>query len=269
MILRLYELPVWGVGLTVALLLVAAMEFGAWRGRRRAQRAPRRREDRSDALKDVSVGALLALMGLILAFTYSLSLNRLDARKQALVHEANAIGTAFLRADLLAEPDRTVLRRHLLDYARTRVLSERARVRIAAAERQIAESLEAQEQLWAATKEATKADLPAHIEMIFVNSVNAVVDAHTLRRAAGYDRLPVAVVAFLAATATAAVAIAANISAAESVFSRARSLLFVLALAALIYIILDFDNSSRGLIRVDQAPLIDVIDQMEAALAAR
>jgi hypothetical protein len=53
---------------------------------------------------------MLALLGLLLAFTYSFSLSRADMRKQAVINEANAIGTAFLRADLGAEPGRGELR---------------------------------------------------------------------------------------------------------------------------------------------------------------
>jgi len=59
---------------------------------------------------DVTLGSMLALLGLMLAFTYAFTLSRANARKQSVVEEANAIGTAFLKADLLPEPGRSEVR---------------------------------------------------------------------------------------------------------------------------------------------------------------
>ena len=97
----------------LAAVLLVAMEVGAWNGRRLGRRATDAKGGNARKRSDLEVGALLALMGLVLAFTYLFSLSRIDMRKQALVQEANAIGTAFLRADLLPEPGRTELRARL------------------------------------------------------------------------------------------------------------------------------------------------------------
>lgn len=67
---------------------------------------------------------MFALPGLILAFTYASGACRLDARKQAIPAEANALGTAFHRADLVTEPGRTTLKQTLLEYARSRMFTQ-------------------------------------------------------------------------------------------------------------------------------------------------
>ena len=63
------------------------------------------------------VAASLGLLAFMLAFTFGAVTKRYDDRKQLVLDEANAIGTACLRADLLPEPDRDSVRRLLYDYA--------------------------------------------------------------------------------------------------------------------------------------------------------
>ena len=79
------------------------------------------------------------------------------------MNEANAIGTAFLRADLVAEPGRSELRQHLLEYARTRVMSAEGVDDLQHLGELIGRSLEAQSKLWPATKRLT-VDVLCHNE---------------------------------------------------------------------------------------------------------
>jgi hypothetical protein len=71
---------------------------------------------------------MFALLGLILAFTYGAGVSRFDATKQATTVEANTIRIAFLRADMVAEPESTKLKQALLDYARTRLIPQQERI---------------------------------------------------------------------------------------------------------------------------------------------
>lgn len=72
--------------------------------------------DESDSSGPV-VGATLELLPFVLAFTFNMASNRYNARKQPLLDEVNAIGTAYLRADLIAQPFRdqakALLRRYV------------------------------------------------------------------------------------------------------------------------------------------------------------
>ena len=98
----MYSLSEPLLGLALLALLVLASEFGFRAGRRRGPTS-------SDAVRQ-QVGniqaALLALFALLLAFTFSMALSRFDQRRQLVVREANAIGTAALRARLLPAPQR-------------------------------------------------------------------------------------------------------------------------------------------------------------------
>ncbi len=131
---------------------------------------------------DVTLGAMLALLGLLLAFTYAFGLGRADQRKQAIWNEANAISTAFLWADLAAEPGRTALRKRLLDYTRTRVVSHEMVKDHEHLKQAVQRSLKAQAELWPATKTALEGDIPGPIQASIVSAINAVLDAHTVRR---------------------------------------------------------------------------------------
>jgi hypothetical protein len=240
----------------VAAVLSIAMEVGAWNGRRLARMAADSGGGKNGKRGDLEIGALLALMGLVLAFTYSFSLSRIDLRKQALVQEANAVGTAFLRADLLPEPGRTELRERLLDYAQTRIMSDEARRSVARVQAAIGESLV-----------ALAGDVPGHLQILMVQAMNDVLDAHTTRMAVGYDRFAPSVFFFMILLATLSVAFAAQTGAEQGSLSRGRISVFVLVLSGLIFIIIDFDNSSRGLIRLNQSSLVDLVADMEAAMA--
>jgi len=144
----LHQLPIWLAGLLIVFILLVALEFGYRIG-----------FSRRDLWKGADSGSgqhiltsMFALLGLILAFTYGAGVNRFDARKQAVVLEVNAMWTAFLRADVVAEPGRTELKQALLDYARTRRPKPGQRFSHEQAQEVIQKSLQAQSKLWPITK---------------------------------------------------------------------------------------------------------------------
>jgi hypothetical protein len=114
------------------------------------------------ARNDVILAAMLALLGLVIAFIYSFSMSWADMRKKAFITEVNAISTAFLRADLAPEPSRSELRKLLLDYARSRHVvpgTIKTRQQLQAV---VDRSLEIQSKIWPATKSAVRqeGDMP-------------------------------------------------------------------------------------------------------------
>lgn len=261
----LYEMPLWLDGVLFLSLLLAAMEVGFRLGLRRHRAGV---DAERETAGDVTLGALLALLGLMLAFTYAFSMSRADLRKEAVVSEANAIGTAFLRADLAPEPGRSELRSALLDYARTRVSSARTVRDRAKLEAAIARSVEVQRRLWPATRLALEGDLPAPLQASLVQAVNEVIDAHTRRIAVVYDRIPGAVMILLLLIGAAAMGTAAHHAGLTGRTSnRWRLSAFAVVLAALMFLILDFDVILRGFVRVNHDSLLSQIREMEAALA--
>jgi hypothetical protein len=221
-----------------------------------------------EARSDVTLASLMALLGLMLAFTYSFSLSRADLRKVALVKEVNAISTAFLRADLLPEPGRTEVRDRLFDYAKSRYVEPGTVRTLQEVEKVVDRSVAIQSKIWPAVKSALrqKGNMSDPEKALLVSAINDVLDAHTSRMAVFFDRLPTAVLALLMFIAGLSLGAAAYSSVLRGHFSRWRMTAFALILASLMYIILDYDMMMRGFIQVDQRSLVLLIQEMGRAL---
>jgi hypothetical protein len=249
--------------LAVALLMLVLMAGAIELGYRVGLRTRRRSGDpEAIAKRDVTLGALLALLGLLLAFTYSFSLSRADLRKEALLTEANALGTAFLRADLAPEPARTALRQALYEYARTRVVDSAGVSTSQTVAATIARSEEKQRALWPAVKAVLAEEPPGPLANGLVAAMTEVLDLHAARVARFSDRLPLVVFWLLVLVTAAALAVAAHNAGLAGHISRTRMGAFAVVLSALIAVIIDFDQPQRGAIVISQAPLTRTITAM-------
>jgi hypothetical protein len=259
----LYEVRLWADAVLFLVILFVAVEIGFRFGLRR-HHAERSAEKSTRG--DVTLGSMLALLGLMLAFTYAFTLSRADARKQSVVEEANAIGTAFLKADLLPEPGKSEIRDRLLDYARTRVITHEMVKDPSAREQFIGRTMAAQAQLWPATKRALEGNTLGPYESSMVQAVNDVLDAHTRRVTAALDHMPEVVSALLLLIAAVSLAVAAHNAGLSGRMNRWRIGGFTLMLAGLMLVILDFDRPQVGFIMLDETPLSALVKDLEAAL---
>jgi len=258
----LYNFPIWVPGIMFIAVLAFALEFGYRVGLKR-----------SDKWKDADSGggavvltSLFALLGLVLAFTYASGVSRFDARKAAVLHEANAIGTAYLRADLVAEPGRTQLKEVLLDYARSRTFPPGS---VRTVEERLAvldNTLKQLARLWPATKSVMAQGEPGPIEASLVVAINDVIDAHTVRFTAVLDKLPKVVMWMLLFVAAASLSVAGYNAGIQGRMSRWRMTTFALVLTCLMIVILDFDRPNDGLVVVKHSAIDAVIAEMEADL---
>lgn len=255
-----YVYPLWVNTLVIFVILVIALEAGVRTGIRHRKIWA----DGESGGGGVVLSALLALMGLILAFTYSSSVSRFDARKQSVVMEANALGTAYLRADLVAEPGRSELKQALLSYARTRVVSQKGLLSAQERRQFIANSLEAQAILWPLTVGIVTAGKPGPIEVSLASAINEVLDVHTERIAALVDKLPSVVVWMLVLIGASSMAVVGYNAAISGPVSRWRMMTFALVLTGIMLIIIDFDRPGDGLIRVNTVSIENTIADMEA-----
>ena len=138
-------------------------------------------------------GALLGVVGLILAFGLSLAVGRYEDRRAATVAEANAIGTTYLRAQLIAEPARTrsldLLRRYttLAVTVSSEVPNSPAMLRTTAAEGLL------QRRLWRLAGQSLAVAPVASAPRLYVDSLNSTIDQQSVRLAALNNRVPAAV----------------------------------------------------------------------------
>ena len=262
MIPIIYQLPQWATALLFLVLLFASLEvsyrFALWRKNPEASTS----EDRGNG--NVVPSAMLALLGLLLAFTYSFTMSRSDNRKAAVLREVNAVGTAFYRADLLDEPVRADLRTALLVYARTLPVKEGADLRESMPV--IAKQMkDAQAELWPVVSKLKEKGLGPY-ETSVVGSINEVFDTHEERMVRAMDRLPIAVLLMLLFVACAAMAVAGYSSGRQGSMQRWRMTALAMSIAAVMTTVTDFDRPLSGFVQSSQQGYHDLIADMESEL---
>lgn len=234
-------------------------------GRRLAVR--RMKDDTGTAGEGVGVvdGAVFALLGLLIAFTFSGAASRFDTRRQLIVDETNAIGTAYLRVDLLPAALQPPLRESFRRYLDSRLAIYRKLPDVAAAKEELAKSNILQGELWRQAVAASRAEgAPPAAPILLLPALNAMIDITTNRTMATLMHPPAIVFVMLFALALAASLLAGYSMTGSKVRSWLHMLGFALVMAFAVYVILDIEYPRLGLISVeafDQA-LIDLRKSM-------
>ena len=212
---------------------------------------------RSEHLREpfgVLQAALLGLVGLILAFGLALALGRYDSRRTAVVDDANAIGTTYLRAQTLAEPVRTRSLELLRRYTDASIRLSDAVPGSAGSRAAIADENRLQRELWGLAGQALAGSPNATAPRLYVDSLNQMIDMQTVRVAVLNNRVPGAVLAVEVVGAAVALGLLAFYLA---LLGRGVSTVVLAAalLTALLLVTFDLDRPTRGLIRVPDTPL--------------
>lgn len=175
-----YPMLVFGVA---TVLLWSAAQLGARIGR---HRKPMSEEERNEF--GIIVAATLTLLGLIIGFTFSMAISRYDQRKDLEEAEANAIGTEYVRADLLPATDGARVKQLLKDYLRQRILHYETRAGDAL--RAIdASTMQLQGDLWAAVRGPAAAQ-PTAVSALALSGMNDVLNSQGYTQAAWRNRIP-------------------------------------------------------------------------------
>jgi hypothetical protein len=224
---------------TLGALLLAAW-FGSWLRRRRAL-DERQRDDFSLILT-----ATLTLLGLLIGFSFSMAANRYEQRKNLEEAEANAIGTEYLRSDLLPAADRDKLRGLLKQYLELRIRFYHASLDAVGAVN--ADTARLQRELWAAVT-AAAARQPDPVVALVVSGMNDVLNAQGYTQAAFWNYVPPSAIGLMAA-----IAFISNVLlgyGARTPLPRSRLLLILPLIVALAFaLIFDIDTPRRGLIKI-------------------
>jgi hypothetical protein len=234
-------------------------------GRRIAIR--RMKEDTGNAGEGVGAvdGAVFALLGLLLAFTFSGASSRFDTRRQLIVEETNDIGTAYLRLDLLPVALQPPLRDSFRRYLDARIDVYRKLPDIATAKESLAKANELQGQIWRQAVAASRAEgAPAAAAILLLPALNAMIEITTTRTMATQMHPPVVVFVMLFGLALAASLLAGYGMTGSKVRSWFHMLGFALVMATAVYVILDIEYPRLGLIRVDafDQALVDLRQSM-------
>jgi hypothetical protein len=202
--------------------------------------------------------ATLTLLALIIGFSFSMAVSRYDQRKTLEEAEANAIGTEYLRANLLPGDDVSRARELLRKYLDLRVAfyEESNASRVAEIGQQTA-SL--QSELWSAVLPAAVSQ-PTPIMALVVSGMNDVINAQGYTQAAWWNRIPIGAWAMMAL-----MAISCNLLVGYSEQRKGQLLLFVLpfVISVAFFLIADLDSPRGGVIRVHPQNLLAASQSMK------
>jgi hypothetical protein len=212
--------------------------------------------DRQIGLVRTSTAALVAFL---IGFAFSGAASRFIARQDLVVTEANALGTAYLRADTVAEPQRTEIKSALKEYTTDRVtlLSRDGR---AQTEALLAKVSGLHERMWKSAIDATQNNAP--LMAVVLPPINEVIDLHATHLAAARKHLPTPIMIVLLGAVAVSVGI---IGFGNGRVGRRFSLIdavYGIVLAAALWMTIDLDYPGIGMIRVSNRPVVEALAAM-------
>jgi hypothetical protein len=250
-------IPLWMLLPLTVLVVGLALEGGYRLGRHRL----RQPDPESSSTVGGIVAASTGLLGLMVAFTFGLAAARFETRRQLVLDEANAIGTAYLRASLLPDPHSGEIRRLLREYVAVRLDA----VQGDDWDRALSASVELQDRLWKEATAVVQQDRSA-ITAIFVDSLNTVIDLHSSRVQAGLrSRIPGSIWSTLFGLALLSMV---GMGYHVGLSDRRRTwtaVCLAVTFSATLVLIVDLDRPREGTLMVNQQAMTDLAESMEGA----
>jgi hypothetical protein len=207
---------------------------------------------------DLIVAATLTLLSLIVGFSFSMAISRYDLRKNYEEAEANAIGTEYIRADLLPVTDASKVRALLTEYLEQRILFYTGRARLPEVNRK---TTQLQAELWAAVHAPALAQ-PNPVVALAVSGMNDVLNSQGYTQAAWWNRIPPGAWCLMAA-----VSICANFlvgyDTRHPAKKHVRLIVLPLILCVAFFAIADIDSPRSGVIRVQPQNLINLAQSLQ------
>lgn len=247
--LDLYNYPLLEIFLVGVVTILAASEIGRGIGM----------HAKAAGGGDISTleSAVLGLMALMIGFTFAMALSRFETRRDAVLAEANAIGTTSLRARLLPQPERGEVLNLLREYVTVRLDITIRPVTQAELTAAIDKSNVIQEALWQQVKTVSSKDTGLVPTGLFIQTLNEMIDQQGKRLAALRNRVPNIVMLALFGIAAVGMAFTGYGRGLEARPTRLPLYLMALLLSSVLLLILDLDRPTTGFIEVSQQPMID------------
>jgi hypothetical protein len=229
--------------------MLVLIEVGRGIGRRRL------RQDSEGARAGLGAveGSVFGLLGLLIAFTFSGAASRFDSRRELVTAEANDIGTAWLRLDLLPPDSQPVLRQKFREYLDARLAAYKLIPDLRAADVQLRRADALQAEIWKLSVKAGQQSGSVAALTLVLPALNQMFDITTSRFAATRTHPPLVVFALLGVLVLTSALLAGYGMAAAKSRSWTHTLGFAFIMAGTTYLILDLEFPRIGLIRVDQA----------------
>ncbi len=239
--------------LLLAVVMLVVWSVGFLAGRRQRRQGSATPEGKFEE-------AILAILGLLLAFTFSMALGKYDHRREMLIQDSNSIGDFYTCASLVREPVRTKLTGVIREYAELRLdLAQRVHG-VAEIVKELSRFQEMHGRMTALVGDALADGTPIAVPL--TNTLNNLTSAHAARVTAVRDRLPGSVVLLLFVASAVASGQVGRAQGASERPPLGGTMSFFLLVALVVYVILDLNDPVKGLITVSQEPLRLVIESM-------
>ena len=257
----LFQLSTFALGVVLVVIIGGSVTAGILLGRRIRAGSGEHREP-----VGVVQGTLLSLVGLLLAFGLTMAVGRYEGRRALVLQEANAIGTTYLRAQMLAEPIRSTSLMLLERYADAAVDLAGQVPDAGRFIDDVGTMSELGRALWAQAGTAVSADSDGTAPRLYVETLNHMFDTHTARVSSLRNRVPSTVVVLQVVGSAVALGVLSLYLAllGRSVITSIAAASFVILI---VFISFDLDRPERGFITVPFTPLVNVRASMEQAPA--
>jgi hypothetical protein len=208
-------------------------------------------EEKENNHRVTILSAVYGLLAFLLAFTFSMSGNRFDQRRQAIVAEANAIGTTILRADLYPVDQREAFRKDLQQYLEARIGYYEAKTDLSDVVQRVHEANAYGAKIWERAS-ALSRDTNLYVaSMQMIPSINEMLDLSTARRIGEISRVPDSIVTMLFFLSFVSAFFLGYYSTSHGKPDRMLPIVFCALISSVIFITLDLDRPRRGLIQLD------------------
>ena len=259
------NIPIEFLFAATTIVVMIAIEVGY----RLGHSAHRRSEDEKESPVSAIAGTTLALLAFILAFTFGIVSDRYDSRKALVRDEANALRTAYDRADFLPEPDRGEATGLLRAYVERRVAAIQSND-LGQVRDMIVDAVRIQRQLWEVAVANARKDMNSDVAALYIESLNEVNNLHALRVAVGLQaRIPPAIwVALFGLILLGMIGVGYQTGIAGS--RRSWAMVFLaLSFSLVIVLIAELDYPRSGHLTISQQPLADLRAWMAAGPETR
>jgi hypothetical protein len=241
------------VASALGLAMFAAWAFGRWHGQRL-------RVGTGDVPVSKFEDASLALLGLLLGFTFSMAIAKHDQRRLMVVADSNAIGDFYTCASLLKEPLRTKLQTVIREYTKLRSELTGRRIDEATVESALGQMRLMQDQMTSLVYQALEDGTP--IAVALTSTLNGVTSNHASRLAAAKDRLPTTIVWLLMVSAVFSSVLVGRDQGASDKADLAGTMCFIVLVSFAVYVTMDLNQPERGWITVSQEPIERLLSSM-------
>jgi hypothetical protein len=241
----------WEISVALGVAMFAAWLTGIWMGARLRIKGGKTKPSRFD---DASV----AVLGLLLAFSFGTSMSKYDQRRLAVVADSNAIGDFYTCATLLKEPTRAKLRSVIKEYAELRLSLTKGRINLEGA---LIKAEDLHRQMTDLVRQALNDGTPIAVSL--TNTLNGVIRNQAARLAAFRDRLPMSVTILLAMASLVATLLIGREQGVTAAREVAGTVCFILLVCLAIFVTLDMNQPDRGFLRTSQESMERLLSSMQ------